>query len=288
LDFALAQTIVDPARIALMGWSLGGYLAPRAASEQNRLAALIADPGQWGIAWGFREFAIRLGAAPQTIANLGEIDQSLLDDMTDVIAKDRRLYWSVVQRGFWVHGVDNLRDYLRSAELFTLEGRAELIKCPTLLTLAEGDPLTASTQRVFDTLHCPKTLMRFTVAEGAGGHVEVANRSLLNRRVLDWLDDCDRRSRCACGVGVRGCEPPTGDKCATVLTSGKVWCSPSSPSSPCSRATARCAWLRVAPLLPIPSAARRDLGNARSGRESRLADRTGKPVCVTPQAPGPA
>jgi pimeloyl-ACP methyl ester carboxylesterase len=190
LDFALAQTIVDPARIALMGWSLGGYLAPRAASEQNRLAALIADPGQWGIAWGFREFAIRLGAAPQTIANLGEIDQSLLDDMTDVIAKDRRLYWSVVQRGFWVHGVDNLRDYLRSAELFTLEGRAELIKCPTLLTLAEGDPLTASTQRVFDTLHCPKTLMRFTVAEGAGGHVEVANRSLLNRRVLDWLDDC--------------------------------------------------------------------------------------------------
>jgi hypothetical protein len=34
-----------------------------------------------------------------------------------------------------------------------------------------------------------------------------------------------------------------------VLTSGKVWCS---PSSPCSRERARCAWLRVAPLLPSP------------------------------------
>jgi alpha-beta hydrolase superfamily lysophospholipase len=189
VDFALSHSIVDPARIALMGWSLGGYLAPRAASEEHRLAALIADPGQWGIAWGFRDFAIKLGAAPQAVANLGEIDQSLLERMTDVIANDRKLRWSVVQRGYWVHGVDNLRDYLRSAELFALDGHAELIKCPTLLTLAEADPLTASTQRVFDALHCSKTLMRFTVAEGAGGHVEMANRSLLNRRMLDWLDD---------------------------------------------------------------------------------------------------
>jgi hypothetical protein len=71
-----------------------------------------------------------------------------------------------------------------------------------------------------------------------------------------------------------------------VLTSGKVRCS---PSSPCSRATARCAWLRVAPLLPIPSATRRGLGQRRSGRESRLADRTGKPVWITPRnAPEPA
>jgi hypothetical protein len=31
--------------------------------------------------------------------------------------------------------------------------------------------------------------MRFTAAEGADGHCEMANRSLLNRRVLDWLDE---------------------------------------------------------------------------------------------------
>ena len=71
-----------------------------------------------------------------------------------------------------------------------------------------------------------------------------------------------------------------------MLTSGKVRCS---PSSPCSRERARCAWLRVALLLPIPSATRRGWGSARSGRESRLADRTGKPVWITPRkAPEPA
>ena len=37
---------------------------------------------------------------------------------------------------------------------------------------------------------------------------------------------------------------------ATVLTAGKVRCS---PSSPCSRADALCAWLRVALLLPSPA-----------------------------------
>src|SRR5450759_896493 len=43
---------------------------------------------------------------------------------------------------------------------------------------------------------------------------------------------------------------PTGDESATVLTTGKVRCS---PSSPCSRERARCAWLRAAPLLSSPA-----------------------------------
>jgi hypothetical protein len=31
--------------------------------------------------------------------------------------------------------------------------------------------------------------MRFTAAEGADRHFEMENRSLLNRRDLDWLDE---------------------------------------------------------------------------------------------------
>lgn len=193
VDFAVTQPLVDPARIALMGWSFGGYLAPRGASGEPRIAALIADPGLWSLAGGFREYAIKLGATREQAANLGEMDQSLIDRMAHVVANERRLRWSVIQRGYWVHGVDNLRDYLRAAEEFTMEGRAENIRCPTLLTLAEADPLSASAPSFFDALRCPKTLLRFTTAEGAGGHVEMMNRSLLNRRALDWLDDQFKR-----------------------------------------------------------------------------------------------
>jgi pimeloyl-ACP methyl ester carboxylesterase len=141
------------------------------------------------IAGAFRGAAIRFGAPPEAVRNLGEIDQTLLEALERAMVADRKLRWSVMRRGFWVNGAADLRGYFRAVEAFTMEGRAELIRCPTLLTWPEHDPLAAHAQVFFDALRCPRTLMRFTAAEGAGGHCEMTNRSLLNDRVLDWLDD---------------------------------------------------------------------------------------------------
>lgn len=191
------MTISSPASAASISresWSLGGHLAPRGASGEPRIAALIADPGTWSFADGFRDEIVRqFGVPPEGAANLGAPDQSVIDRFDAFIRKDRKLYWKAVQRGFWVHGVDNLRAYLASAELFTMKGRAELIQCPTLITQAENDGLSASAGAFVDALRCPKVLMRFTAAEGADGHCEMENRSLLNRRVLDWLDEQFKR-----------------------------------------------------------------------------------------------
>ena len=190
MDFAVAQPLVDPAQIALSGWSLGGHLAPRAASAERRITALVADPGTWSIADGLRAAIRRMfGLSSEAVRDLGALDQAIIDRADAAIRKDRGLNWKVVQRGFWVHGVDNLRDYLASTELFTMKGRAELIRCPTLITKAENDPLAAEAEAFFDALRCPKTLLRFTAEGGADGHCEMQNRSLLNRRVLDWLDE---------------------------------------------------------------------------------------------------
>jgi pimeloyl-ACP methyl ester carboxylesterase len=54
VDFALRQPGVDPKRIALMGISMGGYLAPRAAAFEKRLATLIANDGIYDFAAPFR------------------------------------------------------------------------------------------------------------------------------------------------------------------------------------------------------------------------------------------
>jgi hypothetical protein len=80
-------------------------------------------------------------------------------------------------------------EYLASVEAYTMDGRIEDIQCPTLFTLAENDSLASGTQRFFDALCCPKTLIRFGSSEGAGEHCEMRNRSLVNRRVLDWMDE---------------------------------------------------------------------------------------------------
>jgi len=194
VDFALTLPTVDPARIALSGWSLGGYLAPRAASGEHRLAACIADPGLWGIADAFRGIAVKLGASAEEVKNLGTMDQAVIDRIWQIVTNDRKLRWSIVQRGFWVNGVADLRAFLQRSELFSMEGRAELIRCPTLLTMAENDLLGAGAPAFFETLRCPKTLLRFTAAEGAGDHCEMMNRSLVNRRALDWLDGIFKNS----------------------------------------------------------------------------------------------
>jgi alpha-beta hydrolase superfamily lysophospholipase len=189
VDFAVNYPLVDPDRIALSGWSLGGLLAPRGAADEPRIAALIADPGTWSIADGFRRVIIqKFGVPAEAVADLGALDQKLIDTMDAFIRSNPVLNWKVVQRGFWVHGVDSLSAFLASAELFTMRGHAERIQCPTLITQAENDGLAADAGFFFDTLRCPKTLIRFTAAEGADGHCEMKNRSLLNRRVLDWLD----------------------------------------------------------------------------------------------------
>jgi hypothetical protein len=118
-----------------------------------------------------------------------------------------------LQRDFWVRGVDSLRDYLGSAEQFTMRGRAELIRCPTLITLAEGDPLAVGAQAFVEALRCPKKLIRFAAADGAGDHCEMQNRSRLNRSVLDWLDGVfgcgPRRGRYPPG-GATSTRPPSG------------------------------------------------------------------------------
>ena len=190
VDFAVTHPLVDPRRIALSGWSLGGHLAPRAATGEGRIAALIADPGTWSIADGFRSaFRRMFDLPPEAVRNLGTMDQAIIDKADAAIRGNRELNWKVVQRGLWVHGVSTLREYLASTELFTMEGRAALIKCPTLIIQAENDALSAGAGAFYDALRCPKTLLRFTALEGAAGHCEMQNRSLLNRRVLDWLDE---------------------------------------------------------------------------------------------------
>ncbi len=190
VDFAVDYPLVDAERIALSGWSLGGLLAPRGAAGEPRIAALIADPGTWSIADGFRRVIIqKFGVPAEAAADLGALDQRLIDMMDAFVRSNPVLNWKIVQRGFWTHGVDNLRAYLASAELFTMRGHAERIRCPTLITQAENDILATDAGLFFDTLACPKRMIRFTAAEGADGHCEMQNRSLANRRVLDWLDE---------------------------------------------------------------------------------------------------
>jgi pimeloyl-ACP methyl ester carboxylesterase len=93
-----------------------------------------------------------------------------------------------LNRGMLVHGVDTPFAYLRAMEPYTLQDRAEQIRCPTLVTQAENDVRASQSQELYDALRCPKVLVAFSDAEGAGEHCEGGAAALYAQRVLDWLD----------------------------------------------------------------------------------------------------
>jgi acetyl esterase/lipase len=189
VDAVVDRPDVDPDRIAIHGWSLGGYLAPRAASAEHRLAACVADPPLWGVLDGMRFFAQFFGLSADAIAALPEISDGDEASITATVEGDRGLRWKIVQRGYWVHGVKDLRGYLAAIAPFTMDGHAEQIRCPVLGMTGEGDVLAMGADTFMSHLKVPNELVKYTAAQGAGGHCEMLNRWLVLQRVLDWLDD---------------------------------------------------------------------------------------------------
>jgi dipeptidyl aminopeptidase/acylaminoacyl peptidase len=66
VDYLAARREVDPDGIMLMGLSMGGYLAPRAAAHEPRLRICIANPGV--VDWGRVFFRQLEGYAPQLLS----------------------------------------------------------------------------------------------------------------------------------------------------------------------------------------------------------------------------
>jgi pimeloyl-ACP methyl ester carboxylesterase len=187
VDYALTRPEVDAEKIAIMGISLGGYLAPRAASAEHRLAACIADPGLWDM---LEAMKARLSMLPKDVLDkFPDVDPEVLKPFVEHIEATPTLRWAVVQRAYWVHGVESLPEYSQISEDYSLKEVAGQIRCPTLLTWAERDPLSWNAERLYESLRCPKELIRFHDAEGAGDHCEAKTRPLFHQRAFDWLDE---------------------------------------------------------------------------------------------------
>lgn len=190
VDFALTLPGVDRARIALRGESLGGYLAPRAAAFEHRLAAVIANDGVYD--YGAANLNdVPAEKRPALIAALRQGPSAQIDQAIQIaMQRSPVARWSI-SHGMWCFGASSPSDYLRKTLDYNLAGGiAEQIRCPVLVCDAEGDLFfKGQAQELYDHLTCDRTLMNFTTAEGAGAHCEVGAARLANARMQDWLDE---------------------------------------------------------------------------------------------------
>jgi len=185
-DWLLEQSGVHPHAVAVVGRSFGGYLGPRAAAFEPRVAALVADPGQY-------DFASRIGALAKGVADdtddfmarLTAADPELDAQLETLLTgtRDREWYGSRMT----AMGGKSVGDFIRRQLEFSLVGVAGNIRCPTLVTEGDGD-FASQSQLLYDQLTCPKRLKKFSNAEGAGGHCEGLGATLFEGYAFDWLD----------------------------------------------------------------------------------------------------
>jgi dienelactone hydrolase len=186
-EWLLAQDGVDPDAVAVIGRSFGGYLGPRAAAFEPRVAALVADPGQYDFASRLGLLAKGLGASNHEdfLARLSAADPDLDAQLQGAIDGPRNLEWYGSRMA--AMGGTSVGDFIRHQLTFTLDGVAAGIRCPTLVTEGEGD-FASQSALLYDQLRCDKELTQFTEAQGAGGHCEGLGATLFEGYVFDWLD----------------------------------------------------------------------------------------------------
>jgi dipeptidyl aminopeptidase/acylaminoacyl peptidase len=184
VNYAITRKEVDAKRIALMGISFGGYLAPRAVAFEKRIKACIANGGVY-------DFHMTARLTPEdekyldTQKGAEEIDKAIYAKMKS----DPSLRW-VMANGMFTFHAKSPSEWLKMTRPYTMKAVAEKISCPILIVDSEGDKdMPGQARKLFETLKSPKDFMLFTKEEGAEEHCQMGAILISNARILDWLDD---------------------------------------------------------------------------------------------------
>ena len=187
VDYATSRDEVDTEHLALMGISLGGYLAARAVAYEKRISACILNDGVFDV---FNSFARGFpkpftDIIEQNIMSKSEIVDTAIEVSMGLVTGVRWAY----THGMWAFGVTSPFKLLRKTMDYTLKDIIDKISCHTLVLEAEKDEsFPGQPERVYKLLTCPKNCIIFTKEEGAEDHCHIGALSLANQRIFDWLD----------------------------------------------------------------------------------------------------
>lgn len=166
VDYLLTRDDVDPDRIGMMGWSLGGYYAPRAAAYEKRFSLCVA----WGANY-----------------NWGELQQARRRREGDNPVPH---YWEHV---LWVWGKSSVEEFMEFCPQVTLEGVIENITVPFLVTHGENDrqiPLKYADAQYNNAVNSPRRELKiFTAREGGVEHVSADNQPVATNFISDWISE---------------------------------------------------------------------------------------------------
>lgn len=183
VDRCEAVPEIDASRLALIGVSFGGYLAPRAAAFEPRIGAVVTIDGLFD---GYESVRNLLTTELQALLD-GEDADAFNAAAHAAMEHDTGLRW-YLQHGLWCFRVATPYDFFVAARPYTLEGVAQRIACPVLVCAAAEDHLNpGQAEKLAAALGDRATLRSFTAEESAGAHSHPGASVLMNGVVFDWL-----------------------------------------------------------------------------------------------------
>jgi alpha-beta hydrolase superfamily lysophospholipase len=184
IDWLVARPDVDSSRLALIGLSMGGFLAPRAAAAEHRLKIVVANPGVYD--WS-RIYIGFLESLDPALPALAQSDALAFDQRLQAMMQQSEfLRWGITD-SMWHHGVDSPSALLRDVARYRLDGLAGEITSRVLVVDAEAEQWGQSKQ-LFEALRGPKDFLRYTAAEAAQFHVQPGALAVATQRLFDWID----------------------------------------------------------------------------------------------------
>jgi dipeptidyl aminopeptidase/acylaminoacyl peptidase len=157
IDYLVSRPEVDPNRIAVIGISMAGYYAPRATAFEPRVKAYIGWSGCYSVLEDLYLFC----------PNLQPTVRRLLGGVTD----------------------EEAREQLKA---FTMEGIAQNIKCPTLITHGGHDIRmnVEGAKRLFNEIGAKDKTLKIYDDPKAGGTIHCSHDYWAHNVpfMLDWLE----------------------------------------------------------------------------------------------------
>ncbi|KAF7596909.1 hypothetical protein BBP40_011954 [Aspergillus hancockii] len=184
VDYTLARKDVDPNAIAVFGWSMGGYLVARAATEEHRVQALILDDGVYDFGSAFRI------NQPWFVQKLVELEYDSTSNFIFgcVQSLDTGIRWAL-RNGKWTFGVTSEAELMRAVNGYTLEGLSQKIKTPCLILDAENDHfLKGQPELLRERIQCEHEFVRLCADEGGDTHCHQGAFFGLHQVIFDYLE----------------------------------------------------------------------------------------------------
>jgi pimeloyl-ACP methyl ester carboxylesterase len=185
VDYALTKPDVDGDNLALMGMSMGGFLAARAAAFEHRVRAAIFFDGVYNLHEGMRGLLPKEAVAAFDAGDTVKCEAIIHKGMQN----NAGLRWAVTQ-SVWSFGASGIADLITKMTPYLMEGIAGQIQCPCLVMEGEGDMfLPGQPQKIYDALKTPKQLVKFTSEDGAENHCQSGALAYKDEVVFNWLDE---------------------------------------------------------------------------------------------------